>query len=223
VTSSPRRLSSASFDPTVPNDRWRLQFHQEFLGWIWQANHIGHTAQFVSEDPIGLAGGDANTRRYVNNQPVDAVDPSGMYDAECTYEKGSKTETIRIKCEELVYPWDCCEKERTKRGLIGWKITKVKANDRGLVRAKDCETTCTGYMKYYLQFCADEYKKDRARLACCGRVALHAVDLCMAACLPLGNEGDDVVAGEEAYVEYFDRKLKDCKDLKWLRWVPFLV
>ena len=36
------------------------------------------TGQFVSNDPIGLHGGDTNMRRYVcNNDPTDLVDPTG--------------------------------------------------------------------------------------------------------------------------------------------------
>ncbi|MBL8818315.1 MAG: RHS repeat-associated core domain-containing protein [Planctomyces sp.] len=35
-------------------------------------------AQFVSEDPIGFAAGDANPRRYVGNSMPNAVDPSGF-------------------------------------------------------------------------------------------------------------------------------------------------
>ncbi len=33
--------------------------------------------RFVSEDPIGLAGGDANLQRYAANGPVDSIDPFG--------------------------------------------------------------------------------------------------------------------------------------------------
>jgi RHS repeat-associated protein len=38
------------------------------------------TAQFLSNDPLGLGGGDSNLRRYVFNDPVQAADPSGKYD-----------------------------------------------------------------------------------------------------------------------------------------------
>jgi RHS repeat-associated protein len=34
--------------------------------------------RFVGNDPIGLAGGDTNLRRYVWNDPVNLVDPSGL-------------------------------------------------------------------------------------------------------------------------------------------------
>jgi hypothetical protein len=36
--------------------------------------------RFISQDPIGFAGGDANTYRYVGNGPTDATDPSGLAD-----------------------------------------------------------------------------------------------------------------------------------------------
>jgi RHS repeat-associated protein len=35
--------------------------------------------RFLSEDPIGLAGGDVNLLRYVQNDPVNWVDPEGLY------------------------------------------------------------------------------------------------------------------------------------------------
>jgi RHS repeat-associated protein len=34
--------------------------------------------QWMSEDPIGFAAGDANVRRYVGNESVNAADPSGL-------------------------------------------------------------------------------------------------------------------------------------------------
>jgi RHS repeat-associated protein len=41
----------------------------------WYDAEIG---QWVTEDPIGFAGGDANVRRYVGNGPTNATDPSGL-------------------------------------------------------------------------------------------------------------------------------------------------
>jgi RHS repeat-associated protein len=42
------------------------------------------TAQFLSNDPIGVSSGDSNHRRYVGNSPVRRVDPSGLVtEAEC--------------------------------------------------------------------------------------------------------------------------------------------
>ncbi|RWX45428.1 RHS repeat-associated core domain-containing protein [Candidatus Electrothrix aarhusensis] len=36
------------------------------------------TGRFMSEDPIGLAGGDVSFYRYVANDPVSFVDPNGL-------------------------------------------------------------------------------------------------------------------------------------------------
>jgi RHS repeat-associated protein len=41
-------------------------------------NYSPSTGQFVSNDPLGLMGGDANIRRYVFNNPVQNSDPSGL-------------------------------------------------------------------------------------------------------------------------------------------------
>jgi RHS repeat-associated protein len=35
--------------------------------------------RFINRDPIGYRGGDVNLYRYVDNQPVIAIDPSGLY------------------------------------------------------------------------------------------------------------------------------------------------
>ena len=41
-------------------------------------NYDPATGQFSSTDPLGLGGGDTNTRRYVANDPVSLLDPSGQ-------------------------------------------------------------------------------------------------------------------------------------------------
>ncbi|HMO83331.1 MAG TPA: RHS repeat-associated core domain-containing protein [Lacipirellulaceae bacterium] len=42
----------------------------------WYALKVG---RWMSEDPIGFAGGDANLYRYVVNQPINLKDPSGLF------------------------------------------------------------------------------------------------------------------------------------------------
>ena len=37
------------------------------------------TGRFISEDPIGLRGGDPNLYRYVGNNPINFIDPSGEF------------------------------------------------------------------------------------------------------------------------------------------------
>lgn len=41
----------------------------------WYSPSLG---RWVSEDPIGFSGGDANLYRYVGNQPTEFVDPNGL-------------------------------------------------------------------------------------------------------------------------------------------------
>ena len=41
-------------------------------------NYSSVTGQFLSNDPIGLAGGDTNIRRYAGNNPVTYIDPQGL-------------------------------------------------------------------------------------------------------------------------------------------------
>ena len=51
----------------------------------WYDPEVG---RFISEDPIGFAGGDINLYGYVGNNPQNFVDPSGNY--QCRPRKGSQ-------------------------------------------------------------------------------------------------------------------------------------
>jgi RHS repeat-associated protein len=44
----------------------------------WNRWTDSHTADWMSEDPAGFAGRDANTRRYCGNEPVTRTDPTGL-------------------------------------------------------------------------------------------------------------------------------------------------
>jgi RHS repeat-associated protein len=62
---------------------------------------IAGNADWMSEDPSGLAAGDTNTRRYCGNSPTNATDPSGL---EIVYgiDLNSPTLTIGQKISKLV-------------------------------------------------------------------------------------------------------------------------
>ena len=51
------------------------------------------TGRFMSEDPIGLAGGDVSFYRYVMNDPLNWVDPEGLIAENC--EPGGKDVYIK--------------------------------------------------------------------------------------------------------------------------------
>jgi RHS repeat-associated protein len=47
--------------------------------YYYRARYYSPSLQrFISEDPIGLGGGDANFYAYVGNDPINSVDPSGL-------------------------------------------------------------------------------------------------------------------------------------------------
>jgi len=60
--------------PTHPRE------HEEETGdYYYRARYYNPgTGRFLSEDPIGFAGGDTNLYRYVQNNPISFVDPQGM-------------------------------------------------------------------------------------------------------------------------------------------------
>ncbi|MCE9631139.1 MAG: hypothetical protein K8S94_10565, partial [Planctomycetia bacterium] len=56
-----------------------------------QAWYEPATGRFINEDPSGLRGGDANLFRYVGNDPLDKVDPSGLAAKWASYAGGIST------------------------------------------------------------------------------------------------------------------------------------
>jgi RHS repeat-associated protein len=66
------------------------------------------TGQWISEDPIGFAAGDANLNRYVGNEPTGYIDPAGLesFGGDIGREfgyggSGTNTETWRDRLEKL--------------------------------------------------------------------------------------------------------------------------
>lgn len=48
------------------------------LHWMFNRYYSARLGRFLNEDPIGLAGGDVNLRRYCMNSPVGYYDPLGL-------------------------------------------------------------------------------------------------------------------------------------------------
>ena len=55
------------------------EYDQESRFYYYRARYYDARAgRFISQDPIGLKGGDLNYYRYVGNNPVNRVDPWGL-------------------------------------------------------------------------------------------------------------------------------------------------
>ncbi|MBK7708705.1 MAG: RHS domain-containing protein [Acidobacteria bacterium] len=87
--SSGNVTSSASYDSfgnATGNLATRYKFtgreYDDFTGLhYYRARwYDGNLGRFISEDPIGFAGGDVNLYGYVGNGPVNSTDPSGLID-----------------------------------------------------------------------------------------------------------------------------------------------
>ena len=65
--------------------------------------------QFISEDPIGFAAGDANTRRYVGNSPTNATDPSGLYE----YTPGKRFKHGQVSADGKLFVLDVGIRDKT--------------------------------------------------------------------------------------------------------------
>ena len=72
--------NSGPQNPTVAWQGWQgYQFDQPLgLQYLRQRWYDPKTRQFISPDPLGFAGGDANLFRYAGNNPVNRNDPGGM-------------------------------------------------------------------------------------------------------------------------------------------------
>jgi len=56
------------------------EYDSESGFYFYRARYYNpQTGRFISEDPIGLAGGDPNLYAYVRNNPTNTVDPSGLF------------------------------------------------------------------------------------------------------------------------------------------------
>ena len=66
------------------------------------------TGRWISQDPIGFGGGDANLYRYVGNSPTNATDPSGLVEDD---EKLPSS-----------YPLDFDDKSTNETEALRWKL-----------------------------------------------------------------------------------------------------
>ncbi|MEM7595051.1 MAG: RHS repeat-associated core domain-containing protein [Cyanobacteria bacterium P01_A01_bin.83] len=58
--------------------QWGIMEEANGLDFMRARYYLPSEGRFLNTDPIGLAGGDTNFYRYVNNNPLNLIDPSGL-------------------------------------------------------------------------------------------------------------------------------------------------
>jgi len=113
---------------------------------MYQFRHRYYHAQlgrFISRDPIGYDGGDANLYRYVGNRPTNAVDPSGL-----TFITDAPTPTefqTVLPPGELANKMDANYAAVRKQYLAGQEEPKCEGRDRfGTPKWIEWRTTTLG-------------------------------------------------------------------------------
>jgi RHS repeat-associated protein len=74
-----------------------------------QRHYDPTTGQFVSDDPLGLSGGDPNLRRYVHNSPTNFVDPDGQSEDQFSTVRSwtyQRTERVKKECAPGLYKYE---------------------------------------------------------------------------------------------------------------------
>ena len=88
------------------------------------------TGRFTSEDPIRQAGGDHNLYRYVENSPVDQLDPSGHSTKDEEERKRQEAERQRRAAEDKL------KQENLANTRATYESAKNKAHDAGDSKAE---------------------------------------------------------------------------------------
>jgi RHS repeat-associated protein len=71
-------LSGIADNPFTFAGRWGVSADGSGLFNMRARSYDPAAGGFVSDDPLGLAGGDLNIRRYASNDPVNFLDPTGL-------------------------------------------------------------------------------------------------------------------------------------------------
>ena len=59
--------------------KWGIMEEANGLDFMRARYYSSSEGRFLNTDPIGLAGGDTNIYRYVNNNPINLIDPLGLW------------------------------------------------------------------------------------------------------------------------------------------------
>ena len=76
--SAPRAAARRRCRPHSHQGRCRFSGRTRGGRYSWARYYHPQLQRFISEDPIGFAGGDINSYTYVRNSPLNSRDPSGL-------------------------------------------------------------------------------------------------------------------------------------------------
>ena len=104
-------VSSASYNPFGSSDDSSLTTRYQYTGrefdsftglYYYRARwYDAQTGRFISEDPIGFAGGDVNLYGYVRNKPLNFFDPFGLDEYSMMERLGNQQPSNRSPDEAL--------------------------------------------------------------------------------------------------------------------------
>jgi len=123
------------------------------VGYYWDADlatqyirarhYQPNIARWISLDPIGFAGGDANLFRYVGNSPLGSIDSSGLRKVCCQYSYGvfePKKWVKEVDCADGQSAESCCG---SRNGAI-YRWTVVGVGDGPCELKPNCTRMAAG-------------------------------------------------------------------------------
>jgi RHS repeat-associated protein len=172
--------------------------------------------QFLSEDPIGFAGGDANIRRYVGSNPIRFVDPMGFkYTAICAFLIGEeKIDSEEVECKDSETPKECCTRRANEWGWRTWKVFRAGRKPVPLpaIDESSCEKTCKDRG---IWAAAKKATFIIPKQTCLLGAVEQAIKVCEVFCVdnPSCPSNSDPKAGAKAFDETWKEAVDNC-DLK---------
>jgi RHS repeat-associated protein len=220
-------------DPTQFTWVGRLGYHADPETGLYQlGNGTRHydpqTAQLISEDPIGFAGGDPNLYRYVRNNPVVATDPSGLRPSQRERAKAIKEHMEGcIRAGRAVYFYccagtDCCKHEEDLRcRLEGEKVFRDCMAKPAIVGDEEVphEATHCLICKQLKDHMEAKIRKkklaNKQKEACASGSILIATYECEIACELNKSPLVDTRGGLDAFKKTLEEANKICKIGDW--------